>query len=261
MAWQEPDGSLEPIPMTADQFEPALGAVVKLNGHVLSATPSQGKWTRQGQTWKFKTNGSARSDAFTLKLDFGRQAWDFEGQKLPLSDHFKATDSHAMVILQVNDMYGFRFDIEQEVKSKWEITLTSTDPQKLEVTKYSGSFGWPDREDKILLEGRLPETLDGFGDFSFIVNGHQRDVLLLSLADFQRALAEGKELVFKEGGTHAVIDFGKKKWSVELAKDQFSRILTPRWGKARLGIKVGGASCYSQEHAITQFASKLTYKG
>ena len=172
----------------------------------------------------------------------------------------RSSDSHATVALCVNQKYTFRFDVEQEVKAQWEIALRVTDPSKLEVTKYSGSFGWPGGEDKVLLEGTLPETLDGFGDISFVLNGHQRDIPLLSLSEFQKALERGKELVYKDGGTRVAVDFGKKKWSAEFKKDQFTKIMAPRWGRARLAVKVGGSTWYSQEHPITMFATKLSYR-
>ena len=239
-----------------------MGATIKLNAHAFAANPSLGKWTREGQIWKFKSKGSAKSDQVTLKLDFGDRTWSFDGEKLRLSEDFKVSDSHATVSLCVNQKYTFRFDVEQDVvQPQWELSLGRTDPRKLEVTKYSGSFGRPGSEDKILLEGTLPQALDGFGDLSFNLNGHQRDIPLLSLDGFQKALERGKELVYKEGGTHVVVDFGKRKWSAEFKKDAFTKLMAPRWGRARVAVKVGGATWYSQEHAIPVYTTKLSYKG
>lgn len=59
IAWQEDDGNLTPIPTTADQFDPALGASVRLNRYVFFADGHDGKWTKNGDIWKYKTEVSA----------------------------------------------------------------------------------------------------------------------------------------------------------------------------------------------------------
>lgn len=260
MSWKKSDGSLRPIPMTADTFDPALGATLTLNSHVVEAKSSFGKWTKEGQVWKFKTKDSAKSDRITLKLDFGGGTWSLEGEKLPLTEHFREFDDHVKVVLKVNEMYSFRFDADAAVKGDWEVSLPRTNEQKLEVTKYSGTFGWSDHEDKVVLEGKLPKTLDRFGDMSFVFNGHQRDIPLLGLEDFQKAFTKGKVLEYKEGGTHVVVDFGKKKWSAQFKRDQFDRTMAPRSGGAKVSVKVGGSAWYEREIQDFKSAMKLSFK-
>ena len=72
LVWVEDDGGTTPIPMTADTFDPAAGAVLELNGHELHAIPSVGKWARAGQVWKFKAKSSAGRTLLALIWISGR---------------------------------------------------------------------------------------------------------------------------------------------------------------------------------------------
>jgi hypothetical protein len=261
LAWIGDGGGVTPIPITADTFDPGMGATLELNKHVLYATPSAGKWTRQGQVWKFKSKGASGKNLLTLKLDFGSGIWSFEGKKLALAGAFKPSDSHVMARLRVNGLYTFRFDAEQEVRSEWKLVLAPSDPQKLEVTRVEGRFGWSDRKARAVLEGRLPAALTEFGDLSLVFNGHQRDIPLLALGDYPSAFAQGKQLIYKSGGTKVVVDFGKKTWSADFEGEDFHRLMAPRWGGVRLAVKAGGRSLYTAEHAVTDFRTELKFKG
>lgn len=260
LAWVDGTGDLKPIPLTADTFDPALGATLELNQHLLSATSSAGRWTRKGQVWTFKSKGSLGRNLITLALDFGAGTWSFDGEKLSLTSSFKPSDAHVTAMLNVNGLYRFRFDAEQEVKSEWQVSLPRTDEKRLEVTRFEGRMGWSDRKNRVLLEGRLPATLAAFGDLSFVFNGHQRDIPLLSLENFARARARGKQLVYKSAGTKVVVDFGKRKWSAEFEGQGFHRLMAPRRGNARLEIKVGGTTVYAKEQPVTDFRTEFTFK-
>jgi hypothetical protein len=166
-----------------------------------------------------------------------------------------------MARLTVNGLYIFRFDAEQEVKTEWRLVLPPTDDRALEITRFEGHAGWADRKDRAFLEGRLPSTLSEFGDMSFVINGRQRDIHLLALAGFRDALLRGKQIVCKSGGAKVVVDFGKRKWSAEFEGEGFHGLMAPRWGGARLGVKVGGQSLYAKEQAVTDFHTELKFKG
>jgi hypothetical protein len=130
----------------------------------------------------------------------------------------------------------------------------------LEVTRYSGTFASDSGEGELVLKGTLPETMDGFGDISFVANGFQKNLPLLSSADFQKAYQKQKELVIDKKGIHLTVDFKKKTWSAHLSKAEFAPMMAPRWGGARLGVKVGGSTWYAQEHTVPNFTAKLSYK-
>ena len=260
MVWEKSDGTLEPIPMTADQFVPALGATVKLNSSLFTADASSGTWKRNGSVWKFKTKASSKSDIVTIKLDFDARTWSFDGEKLMLAGHLKAGDSHTRVALNVNGKYGFSSVIVQNLKADWELKIPQTDPQKFSLTEYSGCFGWQDREDKIFLEGKLPAVMEGCGDLSFILNGHRHDYYLLADEEFVDAFQKGKEFVHKAGDTKIVVDFKKKTWSAQFKKGDFDGLMAPHGGRAKIEVKMGGATLYSAEHPIAKYSCKLSYK-
>jgi hypothetical protein len=259
LAWQEDDGNLTPIPMTADQFNPALGASVHLNRRALLADGTAGKWTRNGSVWKYKTKDSVKVDAFTLKLDFGRGTWDFDGRHLALSEYLRAGDRHARLNLVVNGRYSFTCDIDHQCKVDWKVK-PSPSGGGLDVTHYSGTFASDSGEGELVLKGTLPQVMDGFGDLSFVANGFQKDIPLLSSEEFQKAFQKQKELVVERKGLHLKVDFKKKTWSARLSKAEFAPLMSPRWGGARLGVKVGGSAWYAQEHAVPDYKAKLSFK-
>lgn len=259
LAWLEENGDLTPIPLTADQFNPALGASVRLNGHAFLADGTAGKWTRNGNIWKYKTKDSVKVDAFTLKLDFGKGSWGFEGSHLALSDHLRAGDRHARLDLAVNGMYTFTCDIDHHSKVDWKLK-PSPSSAGLQVTHYSGTFASDSGEGELVLKGTLPEAMDGFGDLSFVANGFQKDIPLISSEAFQKAFQKQKELVVERKGIHLTVDFKKKTWSAHFSKAEFAPPMSPRWGGARLGVKVGGSAWYAQEHTVPDYTAKLSFK-
>jgi hypothetical protein len=258
MAWIGADGSATPIPMTADQFDPSLGATIQVNRHAYPTSASLGAWKRKGAVWTFKTKGTAKRDIVTLNLDFGSQRWSFEGSKLVLAENFRAGDVSARIVLTVNGKYIFNCDIQHQVKADWAYKAPSADPSILDVAKLSGSFG--KEKSYITLEGTLPNVLPGFGDCSFVFNGHQIDIPLLSNKDFLKALRKGKPFVYEAEGTHITVDFKKKTWAAKFNKDLFHALMAPRWGGMKFGFKVGGITWYSKEHPINTYTSKLEYK-
>jgi|GEM_PF-4957078 len=260
MAWQGQDGATTPIPITAKDFNPAAGAVVKLNDYAFNAVRGNGKWKRSGKVWKFKTKASIKNDAFTLKLDFGNQTWSFDGKGLLFTSNMKAADAHARITLTVNGLYSFYCDIEHQMNVDWSLAIPPSDPTVLEVTKYSGAFDTTAGTGQVLLEGTLPSALIGFGDVSFELNGFRYDVPLLSQPGFETAFTTGKAVVYQTEGALVTVDFGQKTWSASLTKTDFNRKMAPRVGSAKIGIRVGGETWYRQTKDIPGFTAMLSFK-
>lgn len=259
LAWMEPDGTLTPVPLTADSFDAPLGAVVIVNGHAVTTDPSRGKWHRNGQVWKYQTKDAITRDKVLLKLDFKAQTWTFEIKKVDLYDPFPASDGHARVTLALQGRYVLRCDIPYRVSTTWEFEAPAVLPEELEVTRYSGSYHPGTGEGKLVLEGDLPVDLGSFGDVSFTVNGRRCDIPLLSLKDFDKAVERGRDLTYKAHGVKFTVHFGKGTWKARLDGGAFDPLMVPRWGGGRLRVEVGGVPWHSAERPVRKYTTKLKY--
>lgn len=261
LAWLEQDGNQTPIPIGAEGFDPGLGAAVRINRREFTTDPALGTWTRNGQVWKYKTKKTVKRDAFTLKLDFGTNTWDFEAKKLDLADQFPAGDLNCRVDLLINGMYllSTRFAGEVQLRFKEH----RDDPQQLPLmglTDYSGAMGSSGQDDHIRLAGTLPADLPAFGDLLFSINGHEKRVPLLALKDFREDVQHGRKVTFDRGGIHLAIDFKKRTWSAAFRGQAAEEIMAPRWGGSRIVVKVGGEPWCTRWLDTKRFTAKLKYK-
>jgi hypothetical protein len=261
LQWERADGSLEPIPLTAAGFDPALGAVVTLNGYDIALDRAHGKWTRYGDLWVFKSKASARKDVVTVKLDFGDRTWSLEGDKLRLADRLPAGVGLGRLELSVNGKYEFWSDVPHRVHIAWEVPVSEPDSDGLALSFYSGVYDTEGGQGTVLLEGRLPTNLEGFGDVSFVLNGSQVDIPLRSTDGLQEAFERRGEVSYHEGGAHVNIDFNRNTWSARFAGEAFRQLMAPGWGRSRISIKLGGGLVYDKVHPVLVHRTKLSYEG
>ena len=259
MAWLQHDGSVDPIPMTADEFDPASGASVEVNGYAWSSSQADGTWVRRGNVWNFLTSQSATSDVVDLKLDFGARTWDFDLTKTDLSPFYKASQGHTHLVLSVNDKYKFYFDCNPAVKAQWDISADPPALDTLSLSRYHGTFSSSTGTGTAVLEGNLPSNLKYFGDFSVSVNGRQTNVPLLSQKNYAKAFAEGKKLVYEKDGLKLSVDFGKKTWRAYLGGNSFHQGLAPSGGATAIQVKVGGVAAYSGNLPVLNYTLNLEY--
>ena len=261
MVWQEQDGTLKPIPMSAREFDPALGVSVKLNGYTWSSSQANGRWKRHRNIWTFKTSKSVKSDIVALKLNFARMTWDFDLSRADLSPFLKVSEGQMHLELNVNGKYVFYFDCAHEVEGQWDhnVLATAFDERLLSLGHYNGSFDPSTGKGSATLEGDLPGNLQYFGDISFVVNGRQFDLPLISHKHYAKALAGGKKLVVNlKNGLNLSLDFGKKKWKIYF-HGNIDPLLIPRSAVTTIQVKVGGELRYSGVHTVRDYTSKLTY--
>lgn len=259
MAWQDPGGPTVRIPLSAETFDPSLGASVRFNDHEFRAESSQGTWTREGSVWVYTTPGTAKTDVFTLTLDFGQARWSFSGDRLDLASHLRAGEQTVRLQLAVNGRYTFSCNIDHQARHDWKLSVPPPEDGRLQMTGYRGNFDSTSGTGTVLLHGRLPSALAEFGDLSIVINGTQKDFSLLRLAEFRSAFESGGTLEHDREGLHLVLDFGKKIWSVLVEGTNFHPLLAPRWGSLRLALKVGGAEQSRQEHPITTYSTQLSF--
>lgn len=261
LTWQDEEGTRKPIPMTAGQFKPFLGATVSLNGFTWSSTQAEGKWTRHGNTWAFNTSKSAERNIVKLKLDFENRTWDFDIAKTDLSSAFKASQGGAQLRLTVNDRYGFAAGINHDVHISWDQKLPKKQPNVMELTRNMGVYDSAAGTGDAFLSGTLPAPLDFFGDMTIEVNGHSRMIPLISMVYFDDAVAKGKALEYDAGDLHFAVDFGKKTWWARFKGEAFNRLHAPRAGTSRIVIRVGGEPWYKGEVPISNHTSNLKFYG
>ncbi len=263
MMWQEDDGTLKPIPMTAREFVPDLGVSLKLNGYTWSSSQAGGKWSRRGNIWTFRTNKSVKSDIVSLKLNFTTKTWHLDLSKADLSPFLKVSEGKTQLGLNINGKYEFYFDLEHEVKGEWDhnplTTALAPNRHALSLSRYNGSFEPSAGKGTVTLEGDLPADLQHFGDISFLVNGRQINMPLISHKNYAKALAEGRKLVVNaKRGLKLSLDFGKKKWRAHF-NGKIDPLLIPRSTVTTIQVKVGGELYYSGEHTVRDYSSKLKY--
>lgn len=259
MAWQNGDGTLSPTPMTAEQFDPALGVSFKLNGYTWSSLQASGKWSRSQDTWTFRTGKRVKKDVVVLKLDFETKTWDLDLSKTDLSPFLGVSDSRAHVNLNVNGKHGFYFDCKHDIQTQWNHNPSLTaDGSGLSLTRFNGSFDSSTGKGVVTMEGDLPANLQYFGDMSFAANGSQFNVSLISNANFKKAFAKGSKLAVNKNGHQLSLDFGKKKWRIH-STGKIDPKFVPRSSGTTIEVKVGGETWYSGSHKAPDFISKLHY--
>ena len=114
-------------------------------------------------------------------------------------------------------------------------------------------------EGAFLAEGKIPAGLRSFGDLGFVFHGHEVGLPLLQEPDLWEAFQEGSSFRFHEGGNRFSIDFGRRIWTARFSGDGFRPEMAPRWGRSRLGIRLGGRSFYDEEKPVLTYETKLTW--
>ena len=260
LEWLGDDGGTRPIPLTADTFDTASGAEVKIGGYILKSDPASGRWTRHGQVWRYKTRDKSGPPAWTLELNFAKQSWSIDAKKLVLHDKIPAAKRHIRVELILHGKYTLYGDILYRSRVQWRHEAPAQDTGGITVTSYSGSFDSATEEGVVEMEGTLPSAIQSFGDTTFVFNGFSHHIPLLSMEEFSYSMKSGKELVYKREGLVVRVDFGKKRWSASFKKDFVRREMAPKWGRCKLEIRVGSELHYSKDIQIDNFKSKLTYR-
>jgi hypothetical protein len=114
LAFLDEYGLESPVGMSSDDFDPAKGAVVYLDGYAFPADGSKGKWTRQGDLWTYQTNGRSRDGSFVLKLDFADKTWSFDGKAKHLDQNVGIADRFVRVGLELQGLHRFVNRVEDD---------------------------------------------------------------------------------------------------------------------------------------------------
>ncbi len=261
LAWLDEYGMEQPLDMTADDFDKALGAEVALNGHVFPADGSKGKWTRNGSIWKYKTHEGVKKDPFILKLDFGSGTWYFKTTSKNLEEAIPIADGGVQVMLGLQGKHRFAHWLEHDVEATWyqKENKASWDPYG--IHKIKGEYDSQTGVGHTVLKGHLPKEVESFGDMEILINGASVTIPLLATEDFLDTLFGSGNLLYQEDGLTFEMDFGKGKWKLTLEGDQFQSAMVPKGGAVRVRVLVGGKEISDQTLEIKEHAAVLSLKG
>jgi hypothetical protein len=257
MEWVNGNGGAGRIPMTAAQFDPSKGVRLDLNGLLWSSSPGQGTWKRNGDTWTFDSSANVPHNRVTLKLDFGSARYDLRISQAAMNGRLSAGAAHIRLVLTVNQKYTFYNTLEHDFDIDWRWNRTPADAMALHVASLEGRYNSAAQTGKVSLSGTLPLELPAFGDVEVNVNDHPYVANLINDADFLQTFETGGVLRHTKEGANLVVDFGKKTWSADFNGNAFRELFSPRAGKLRTRILVGGLPWQSLEHTVLDYSVNL----
>ncbi len=261
MVWENADGSETPIPLTADQFDPAEGAAVALNSHLFTVSAATGSWSRRGDVWTYKTRNGV-TEPFTLELDFGKQSWSFDGRSSDPQLAVSVADGFVRVALGVQGLYRFVSWIQQDASMTWSHEEKKRDRKPYGVDQIDGSYNAQNQTGNIVLRGLAPKHLSNLGDVEIRINGLSVDFPLLATTDnFLRKLRSGGTVAYRADGLSFTIDFSTGRWTASINGGQFKHGMVPKAGVEQVQVLFGGTISSDQNLTIGKHPATLTYKG
>lgn len=275
LAWLNSDGSEKLLTTTADQFKPANGAVVSLNGHTFSADMRWGKWVRKGNLWHYRTFNYAekqpfhswnnprfnrtKRDRFTLDLNFDNNTWSFTGKSKNLDQDIKVADGGVRVELDLQGSHRFTQWLEHDVASTWRHHQREVAWAPYGIHEIEGAYYSEGEQGHIRLDGHIPKGEKQFGDMKIIINGAPISVPLLKTQGFLEKLQSEGVASYETEGLFFYLDFYEGKWQAYVYGDQFNSGMVPKGGEMHVQVFVGGTVSSDETFQIKQHSTSLTY--
>jgi hypothetical protein len=249
-------GTEERIPITADDFDPAKGVSLEVQGTSWSSSDANGSWTRSGHIWMFAPHGNVQQNRVNLKLDFGAARYDLHVERADFSGTLAGV-TNANLILTINQLYTFYTTLQHDIDIAWRWSQPPADAKTAHVTSFQGRYNSAGQSGKMAIAGTLPAELPVFGDLTLDVNGHPYVTRLINLDGFQQAFKNGGAIKYAKEGVIVVVDFGKRTWSATFNGKAFNELLAPRVGTIRTKISVGGFTWSKEEHPVPDYSANL----
>jgi len=261
MVFLDEYGFEEPLDMTADDFDSNLGARVVLNGYAFPADGSKGKWSRNGDLWKYKTRDGVKNDPFVLKLDFASKSWSFDCRTKHLDRNVKIADGALLVELEIQGLHRFTRWVNHDVDADWYHKENPAHWEPTGVHKFKGAYDSATGSGWAVLKGHFPKEAEGWGDMEIVVNGGSTKIPLLSLDGFLEDVEAGRTVTYQADGLLFEIDFSKGRWKATIEDGAFQEAMAPQGGTAEIRILLGGEVVSDQTLVIEKHLSKLSYGG
>ena len=194
LTWLDLTGGETPLPMTAAGFDAASGVTVFLNDHAFSANASNGKWTRTGNVWNFRTTGRATTGPFTINLDFANGTWSFQASSQNLDQELKAGDDKVRVELVMPGSYPYRFArwLKHDIDATWSLFQMPSSWKPYGIHEIAGAYNSQTGVGHLNLEGHIPKKVSSFGDLELRVNGASVSIPLLASYGFLANFAQSR---------------------------------------------------------------------
>jgi hypothetical protein len=252
-----PGDTVTPVAMTADEFDPARGVTVTLNGYKLYANTRKGAWTRSWNTWKYAS--ASGLEKLKLTLNFGAKTWDMSVSRIELGDRFAGLTNLASVTLDLNGRYLLSTRISHRMAYEWRADLTSLDQpvwvKALNVTKDLAGNG------RVKLNGRLTDAVKSVGDTSVVLNGEAKHYPLMSkVKNFWKKVEEKGTLIYRDDNSSLRANLKSGVWSCEVDTDVFKHPLPFYHGDAELELKVGGKAYFKASIHPDSYVMTLQYE-
>jgi hypothetical protein len=261
LAWMDAEGAETALPMTADQFDPAQGAAVSLNGHAFPADGTKGKWSRKGDVWKYKTREGVKADPFELDLDFAGMAWSFNGSSKTLDQDLRVANGSVQVRLALQGKHSFTNWITHDVQTSWSHEEGKAAWPPYGVHEVKGDYNSRTGAGTLVVKGHIPKKETRFGDVTIVVNGASVSFPLLGTEKFLDKLDRGGSATYKADGLLFDIDFGTGKWKATIDGSQFKSDMAPKDGAVRVQVLVGGEPTSDQTFTALKHTTTLKYGG
>lgn len=265
LTWMDLAGQEVPLPLLAGNFNTALGATVFLNDSAFSANASNGKWTRTGNVWKFRSGWRATKGPFTLALDFANKTWSFEASPQNLDQVIKAGDDKIRVELAMQGSYPYRFVrwLKHDINAAWSLSQKPSSWKPYGIHEIAGAYNSQTGVGRLNLEGHIPKHVRSFGDLELRVNGVSVWIPLLSLDGFLANLAQssigGRPVRYNAQGLRFQIDFRTGMWQATIDGNQFKPEMAPKDGAIRVQVLLGGGPLSDQTMLVQNYTAILNY--
>jgi len=255
-------GVTTPVPLTADEFNTALGASVDLNGCTFSTSASTGKWTRKGQVWTYtypyRPSGSATAESFTLGLDFGRHAWSFQASSTNLVQALSSAGDSVRVELVLQGSWWLTQWLSHDIDTTWQHMENQASWSASGVQQLQGAYHSRTGIGSLVLGGHFPPHTPDFGDVQLVVNSVAVDFPLLATKGFLQVLQGGGIARYNAQGRSFTVNFGAGTWQASIQGNAFQSGMAPQGGALQVDVRVGGRLT-SRETIPVASTTTLTY--
>jgi hypothetical protein len=254
-------GEIVPVSMTAAEFNPVNGASVALNGHLFSATGGKGKWTRSGETWKYKTRPGGSNDPFTVELNFADKSWSFSAASRTLDQDIQVSDGSVLVMLDIMGQYLLSTRLDHEVVANWAHREKKANWDTVGVHLIKGDYNSATGAGALHIKGHIKQNEEEFGDMEIRINEASVVIPLLSEDGFLDALDQGKKIKYESEGLKFKIDFKTGTWAADIEGEMFNKDMAPKNGATNVQIYLGGSKISDQTLEVLSHSLELSFQG
>lgn len=260
LAFVNAQGNVIDVAMTACDFDPSIGVTVSINQRKISLTSNLGVWTRTGDRWSYRSKPGKGSEVVTLTLNFALKSWDLDVEHAYFGWYTDPLNPLVTVTLDLNGLYVLTNRIRHDTSYTWQADLSGLSGQDIWVSSITVVKNC-EGEGKVRLNGKLPNPLRSFGDFSVSMNGDQKDLPLRNTENFVERLARKRPIVYRDGSATFMADIRTGDWWCEIDTGVFHNPSPDKHkdGKTDLKLLIGGKKHFGQRIKADNYTMFLSF--